>query len=151
MTGIRGTLMILWCALAILCSAPELAVAQIRDALEPAPSVAALPVGGSEAFHRAAFLDAPAPRERRDPWLAMDKAKHVGGSLLLTLSAQYVLVVKADWSESRALPISAGSAAVVGIGKEVYDRYAGPTRYFSRKDLVADAVGILLGVGIVLI
>ena len=76
----------------------------------------------------------------------MDKAKHLGGSALLTLSTQYVLVVKGGWTRGDALPLSVGTAASIGLAKEFYDRYAGPTRFFSTKDLVADALGIALGV-----
>lgn len=71
--------------------------------------------------------------------------------MLWTLSTQYVLVVKAGWSEGDALPISVASAATAGLAKEVYDRYLGPTSYFSGKDVVADGVGILLAVGVVLL
>ena len=90
----------------------------------------------------------PLPQDR---WIAMDKAKHVGGSMLWTLSTQYVLVVKADWRSRDALPVSAISTATVGLAKEVYDRYAGPTRHFSSRDLVADALGIGLGVLVILL
>lgn len=89
------------------------------------------------------------PLQPRDRWLAMDKAKHVGGSLLWTLSTQYVLVAKADLSEPHALPWSVVSGAAVGLAKEAYDARYGPTRTFGRKDLVADAVGIALAVGVI--
>jgi VanZ family protein len=39
----------------------------------------------------------------------------------------------------------------VGVAKEWYDRWLGPTRYFSVNDLVADALGLLLGAGVVLL
>jgi uncharacterized protein YfiM (DUF2279 family) len=72
-------------------------------------------------------------------------------STLWTLSTQYVLVTKADWSERDALPVSAASAATVGLAKEVYDRRVGPTAHFSWKDLVADAVGIGVGAVVILL
>lgn len=87
----------------------------------------------------------------RDDWWARDKAKHLAVSTLWTLSTQYVLVAKVDWSERDALPVSVASAATVGLAKEVYDRRVGPTAYFSWKDLVADAVGIGIGAAIVLL
>jgi len=90
----------------------------------------------------------PLPQDR---WIAMDKAKHVGGSMLWTLSTQYVLVVKADWRSHDALPLSVASAATIGLAKEVYDRYAGPTRVFSGRDLVADALGIGLAVLVIVL
>ncbi|HHP7239901.1 hypothetical protein [Longibacter sp.] len=132
------------CLFAFFADVP--AHAQPTAPIETGASVAATPVGGSDAF-RPPAPDAPPA----DPWLGMDKAKHVGGSLLLTLSTQYVLVAKAHWAETDALPVSAATAATVGIAKEVYDRYAGPTAFFSTRDLVADAVGIALGVVVVLL
>lgn len=87
-------------------------------------------------------------RPSEDRWLARDKAKHVVFSGLWTLSTQYVLVVKADWSEADALPASITSAAAVGVTKELYDA-SHPTGAVSGKDLVADAVGIGLAVVIV--
>lgn len=87
----------------------------------------------------------------RDRWIAMDKAKHFGGSALWTLSAQYVLVVKGGWDRGDALPVSVASAGAAGIAKELYDRHVGAARHFSTRDLVADAAGIALAVGIVLL
>ncbi|MFB6286576.1 MAG: hypothetical protein ABEK03_08375 [Candidatus Bipolaricaulia bacterium] len=91
-----------------------------------------------------------AARPSEDQWLARDKAKHVVFSGLWTLSTQYVLVNKAHWSEGDALPASIASAAAVGVAKEVYDA-SRPTETASGKDLVADAVGIGLAVGVILL
>ena len=91
----------------------------------------------------------PAPSSR-DPWLARDKAQHVVFSGLWTLSTQYLLVNKADWSEGDALPVSIASSAVVSVAKELYDA-SRPAKTASGKDLVADAVGIRLAVGIILL
>jgi uncharacterized protein YfiM (DUF2279 family) len=85
----------------------------------------------------------------RDRWWAMDKAKHLGGSFLWTLSTQYVLVSKADVSELRALPWSVASGAAIGVAKEAYDWRRGPTRHFSWKDLAADALGVALAAGLI--
>lgn len=93
---------------------------------------------------------APPRPSSRDRWLARDKARHVVFSGLWTLSAQYVLVSKANWSDGDALPASIGSAAAVGVAKELYDA-SRPTGTVSGKDLVADAVGIGLAVGIILL
>ncbi len=84
-----------------------------------------------------------------DRWLARDKLHHLTFSFLWTLSAQYVLVDKADWSNRAALPVAAGSSAAVGLSKELYDWRAGPTQQFSTRDLVADALGIALAVGVI--
>ena len=85
---------------------------------------------------------------RRDRWWARDKARHVVFSGLWTLSAQYVLVQKAGWSDDDALPVSVASSATVGLAKELYDasRIGGQA---SGKDLVANAVGIGLAVGVI--
>jgi len=101
---------------------------------------------------RYAPLPPPAapPRPSRDRWLARDKARHVVFSGLWTLSTQYVLVNKADWSEGDALPASIASAASVGLAKELYDA-SRPAEAASGKDLVADAVGIGLAVGIIVL
>ena len=86
-----------------------------------------------------------------DPWWARDKLQHLTFSFLWTLSTQYVLVEKADWSRSAALPAAVGSGATVGLSKELFDWRLGPTRRFSTRDLAADAVGILLAVGVILL
>lgn len=98
-------------------------------------------------------MDAAPPVEKTPPdrWLALDKAKHLGGAFLWTLSTQYVLVAKAGWSREDALPLSVVSASAAGLAKELYDRYAGPTRRFSLKDLGADAAGIALAVGVIVL
>lgn len=85
-----------------------------------------------------------------DRWIALDKAKHLGGSALWTLSTQYVLVNKAGWSEETALPASVASGAAAGLAKELYDR-SRPSEDASGRDLVADAVGIGLAAGLILL
>jgi uncharacterized protein YfiM (DUF2279 family) len=95
--------------------------------------------------------DAPSPAApARDRWLARDKATHVVVSGLWTLSTQYVLVTKADWSEGDALPASVASAALVGGAKELYDATT-PAGTASARDLAADAVGIGLAVGVIVL
>jgi uncharacterized protein YfiM (DUF2279 family) len=86
-----------------------------------------------------------------DPWLGFDKVQHLTFSFLWTLGSQYILVNKLDWSEDDALPLSIGSSALVGLSKELYDWRVGPTRYFSKRDLIADGCGILLAVGLILL
>mgnify|MGYP006896948817 CR=1 FL=1 len=84
----------------------------------------------------------------RDRWLARDKARHMVVSGLWTLSTQYVLVNNAGWTEADALPVSVASGATVGLAKELYDA-SRPTGRASAKDLVANAVGIALAVGVI--
>ncbi|WP_456427267.1 hypothetical protein [Rhodocaloribacter sp.] len=89
----------------------------------------------------------PAP----DRWLAFDKAQHAAFAFLSVVGGQYTLVRKAGWSERRALPVSMGFGAALGLGKELYDWRVGPRRTFSRRDLAADAFGILLAAGFILL
>lgn len=113
--------------------------------LKTAPSPA--PATSPPRLARADTTTAP----RADPWLAMDKAKHAGGSFLLVLGGQYVFEKKAALGRDPALALSLGAGAVIGLAKEVYDQQVGPTRYFSVRDLVANALGLLLGTGVVLL
>jgi len=124
--------------------------AQLRS---PIPSIGAYAVVSTDGYtkSRAAGRSAIQGKPPRDRWVALDKAKHLGGSALLTLSTQYVLVVKAGWTRGDALPLSVGTAASIGLAKELYDRYAGPTRFFSKKDLVADVFGIAVGVLVIMV
>ena len=94
--------------------------------------------------------DAPSPPPARDRWLGRDKATHVAVSGLWTLSTQYVLVNKAGWTEGDALPASAAAAAAVGVGKELYDATR-PDGTASGRDLAADAVGIGLAIGVIVL
>ena len=87
----------------------------------------------------------------RDRWLAMDKAKHLGGSFFITLGSQYVFEHKTALRRDPALALSLSTGSAIGLGKELYDRYLGPTRFFSVRDLVADALGLLLAAGVVLL
>lgn len=118
----------------------------------------AVPDAGAQATPREhpALVAAPPSLWQSDPrpadaWWAPDKAKHVAFSFLWTLSTQYVLVDKVGWSNQKALPASAGITVTIGLSKEVYDWQYGSTRRFSKKDLVANAVGILAAVGVILL
>lgn len=88
--------------------------------------------------------------DRADPWFGRDKALHVAGSALWTLSTQYVVVNKAGWAEGDALPVSIASAATVGIAKELVDTTR-PTGAASGRDLAADAAGIALAAGLTML
>lgn len=85
-----------------------------------------------------------------DTWTGFDKVQHTTFSFLWVLGNQYVLVNKADWQEGRALPLSIGMTASLGVAKELYDWQFSPSRHFSWKDLVADLVGISAGILLVL-
>ncbi len=85
-----------------------------------------------------------------DQWTGFDKVQHLTFSLLWVLGSQYVLVNKAGIGEHRAIPISAGTTAALGLAKEIYDWRIARHRYFSGRDLIADALGIAAGILIVL-
>jgi hypothetical protein len=123
-----------------------LKAAQIRaELLFPAKSD--LGVAGDETLPPDSLLN----RKPHDPWLAFDKVQHVTFSFLFTLGGQYTLVNKAAVSERGALPVSAAGAMMIGLGKELYDWQWGRTRTFSTRDLAANAVGVVLAVGYVLL
>lgn len=107
---------------------------------------------------RARLVRLPTPRTTAQPLtppparrLAFDKAQHAAFSFLSVVGGQYTLVRKAGWSERRALPVSMGFGAALGLGKELYDWRLGPRRTFSRRDLAADAFGILLAAGFIVL
>lgn len=118
-----------------------------RSSSTPKNSLSAAGVAFQFRYGTVPTCSTPASRDR---WLARDKAQHVVFSGLWTLSTQYLLVQKADWSEGDALPASIASAAAVGLAKEGYDTFH-VDETASGKDLVADAVGIGLAVGVILL
>ena len=85
----------------------------------------------------------------QDPWLAYDKVLHFGISCSLVLSTQYVLENKLDMNPETALPASVAVSAVNGIIKEYWDKRNGS--FFSKRDLFADAAGILVGMLIIVL
>ena len=84
-------------------------------------------------------------------WASFDKLQHVTFSFLMTIGAQYTLVEKFDVSSASAMPVSAGSSLAVGVAKELYDRQRTESGRFDVRDLVADLVGVTLGVALILI
>ncbi len=86
----------------------------------------------------------PDTTTKPDAWLGRDKAFHAGGSFLLVLSGQYLLVNKHGLSEGRALPVSAATVLALGLVKEVADSRRERDPLFSWRDLAADAAGVAL-------
>ena len=129
-------------------ASPTSAAVLRAELLRPFPSdVVSLmkpPVRGETTPARAALND-----RRHDPWLGTDKVLHAAFSFLWTLSCQYALVNKLDRSERRAWPPCAGSGAALGLAKEIYDGTRAPRNVFSPRDLAADAVGLVLAVGVI--
>lgn len=117
------------------------------------PPYAALPATARAAvlYTHATTAKTTADRSFSDRWLARDKALHVTYSFLWTLSSQYVLVEKTALSHDDAIPYALLSGFAVGVAKETYDRYRGPTGRFSWRDMVANSVGLTLAAGVMLL
>ncbi|MEE9166948.1 MAG: hypothetical protein V3U24_05750 [Candidatus Neomarinimicrobiota bacterium] len=84
-----------------------------------------------------------------DSWLGFDKIQHVAVSFSWMLSFQYVAVNKLEIDEQEAFPISLAGTALMGLTKEIYD-WKNPKNHFSKRDLVANAVGLFLASAVVL-
>ena len=84
----------------------------------------------------------------QDKWFAIDKVQHFSYSCLVSLGTQYVLVNKMGKDETSALPVSLGISFTAGITKEIQDSKS-KNGFFSRKDLVANTMGILFSVIII--
>jgi len=90
-------------------------------------------------------------QERVDPWFSYDKIQHVTFSALFTVGGQYGLENKLEWARGDALPVSIGATMAIGLGKELYDWRLGSRRFFSYRDMVANAFGVLLATGFILL
>ena len=84
-----------------------------------------------------------------DKWIAVDKLQHFSYSCLISLGCQYVLVNKINKSETSSLPLSSGLSFGAGLLKELNDN-KGAKGYFSIKDMVANAAGIIVAAIIIL-
>ncbi len=145
----------------LIGTAASPALAQSTDALPASARVAILYVDGfvsgvSPVLRPAVPVETRSLRlslKRRPPdrWLGLDKVQHAAFSFLWTLSSQYTLVNKIKVSERRALPFSVGSGVLLGLSKELYDGSTAPRNSFSYRDLAADAFGIALAVGLILL
>lgn len=123
----------------------------VPAAAQDAPTLRAVMLSGWTADAPPQSAPASSDTTLHDPWIARDKALHAGGSFLLTLSGQYVLTAKLAASEGTALPIAAGTTLALGLAKEVVDSRRAVRPHFSTRDLVADAVGVALAVGLILL
>jgi uncharacterized protein YfiM (DUF2279 family) len=78
------------------------------------------------------------PDRSGDRWFARDKAYHFVASAVIQGAGHSVL--RAAGAEYREASLAAGVLTLsAGVGKELWDRSQG--RYFSWKDLAADAMG----------
>lgn len=78
----------------------------------------------------------------RDPWFGRDKALHFGATFVLA-GGGYAGGAALSERPAVRFGLGAGLAMGVGIGKEVFDRYAGG--HPSWRDLTWDAVGTATG------
>ncbi|MBC8042862.1 MAG: hypothetical protein IAF08_05400 [Rhizobacter sp.] len=86
---------------------------------------------------------------QNDAWLGEDKVKHFGASFLIALAAKY-LAAKINLDEDASTAAAIGTAAMLGFAKEVADDL-NPANIFSPKDLLADGLGILLAIFVMLV
>ena len=86
------------------------------------------------------------PRRQAEPdrWFAMDKFWHVSASFVTVGATYHLCANRLDMSPPWPTACALGATSGVGVAKEFYD-LAGPTHYFSWKDLAADAFGIGVG------
>jgi uncharacterized protein YfiM (DUF2279 family) len=83
-----------------------------------------------------------------DRWLAWDKVEHFGISAYLSIVSYKIYHDFYHNRKETSLYFSSGLTFSLGLGKEVYDEKR-PNGKFSYKDLVADVLGIGLGLWIV--
>jgi uncharacterized protein YfiM (DUF2279 family) len=82
-----------------------------------------------------------------DRWLAWDKVEHFGVSAYLSAVSYKICRDFYHNRKESSLYFSFGLTFSLGLGKEVYDE-GRPTGKFSYKDLVADILGIGVGLWI---
>jgi VanZ family protein len=101
-----------------------------------APLVFATP---SAATPRTASVAAPVVR---DPWLGVDKARHLFMAFALT-TMTFGAGRAAGLDARAAMPVAVGVTLAAGFGKEIHDQRRG--RFFSVRDLAFDLLGLGLG------
>ena len=79
-----------------------------------------------------------------DRWLAWDKLEHLGVSAFLSGVSYSVLHEFCNNTQESSVYFSVSFTLSAGLGKEFYDSKT-PGGAFSYKDLIADVVGIGLG------
>ena len=83
-----------------------------------------------------------------DPWIAYDKFLHFSVSASIVLSTQYTLEQKMNCKTADAMFISVLVSSVNGILKELWDNKQ-PNGFISKKDIIANIAGVLLGIFII--
>ncbi len=81
---------------------------------------------------------------RIDQWWAPDKGLHLIGSMMVTVGTAKTLEQQFALSRSQSRKWAMGFSFSLGLGKELRDSRQ-KHNFFSWKDLMADALGIVLG------
>jgi uncharacterized protein YfiM (DUF2279 family) len=96
--------------------------------------------GVSVAFHPSQ----PDTIRIQDKWIAWDKVEHLGVSALFSGTLYSVFHNFYDNDRKASIYLSSSLTFGLGLGKEFYDRRT-PRNKFSYKDMVADVLGIGIG------
>ena len=86
---------------------------------------------------------------KKDSWIGIDKVQHFMYSLSVSFGAQYILVNKFNLVEKKAVPLSSSLSFIAGYSKELLDKKSSKN-FFSKKDMVANSLGILFATLIIL-
>ncbi|MCK4351873.1 hypothetical protein KAW65_00515 [candidate division WOR-3 bacterium] len=81
--------------------------------------------------------------QQEDKWIAWDKFHHFSYSFGITGLSYHIYHCQLNNPESEARILSISLTAILGVSKEIYDKYHDKA-FISYKDLVADALGITL-------
>ncbi len=84
-------------------------------------------------------------KEVNDKWLSPDKGYHLVGSMIGTTLVGQLSMKGFDTSRGKSQIIGVGAAFSLGLAKEIYDSGKQKNK-FSWKDLMANGVGIIVGV-----
>ena len=80
----------------------------------------------------------------KDRWLGSDKVAHLTLSLFISAISYKIYHDNYYNDKDSSILFSSGFTLSLGLGKEFYDRKR-PNNKFSYKDLIADIIGISLG------
>ena len=114
----------------------------VRLSAQTTAPVSVRPAWCSVPPRQAPAVRAQPPDLPQDRWLAPDKLRHLTTSAVLT-GVAFQGYDRMSYTSRRAQACAALSALALGVLKEVRDRRK---TYFSWKDLIADLLGIGLGV-----
>jgi uncharacterized protein YfiM (DUF2279 family) len=77
-----------------------------------------------------------------DSWIGSDKVKHFSVSFLLVMATKVSTKSGLHFDRTASNTAAVGLATFIGFGKELFDDQK-PANFFSLKDLLFDALGIL--------